>query len=94
MAYHLLSNEFETGRMKSISIYYRKGAVFIVPQRGITDVGPVFTAGLNRGEIAAALQKAIAVNPAEQVLPAAAVDYRSPILRAMNIKSNVAFERG
>jgi hypothetical protein len=72
-------------RMKSISVYYRKGSVFIVPQLGITDVGPVFTAELDESDVATGLRNAIAVNPAEQALPATGADYRSPVLAAMNV---------
>jgi hypothetical protein len=81
-------------RMSSISVYYRLGSVFIVPQFGITDVGPVFIAKLNESDIAAALRNALAVNPADHVVPATGADYRSPVFAAMNVESTGAFERG
>ena len=77
--------------MLSVAIYARKGVVYFLPTIGFVDVGPVFKAAVDAGEVAAALGGAIAAMP-EQVMPDLPADYRSPIIAAM--KGGIAYERG
>jgi len=80
--------------MNSITIAARKGVVYVAPTIGFIEVKPVLTAAVKEGEIAAALEGAIAAIPAQQVLPAGSNPYPpSPVLEAMGV-SGPAYERG
>src|ERR1700738_3618021 len=80
--------------MRSVSIYQRRGAIYVLPKIGLVDIAPVLLAGLSKDEVVTALEGAIAAIPTDDAVPAVTPDYRSPVLSAMNVKSGAAYERG
>jgi hypothetical protein len=80
--------------MNSVTVAARNGVVYVAPTIGFIEVRPVFTAAVDEGELAAALEGGIAAIPAEQALPPGANPYPpSPVLEAMGV-SGPAYERG
>jgi hypothetical protein len=78
--------------MKTVAVYSRNGAVFVLPNVGMADAEPVFTARMDVAEVVAALDGALAALPS--AVSTVSMEYRSPLMTALKIKSGAAFERG
>ena len=81
-------------RTGSISACSRRGKIYVAPNDGAVAIDPVFVTGLDVGQLARSLERAVAAIPPRPTTRLSLQDYKSPIQLAAGVTRPAEFERG